>query len=314
MSGISNAWYIFKSLPYAIVGVVLLLIVVIGLIICQFFVPKYKDFAKTIIGRIIVSSSIFILTIFMTINLSKFYSFMRRIEANGELTAKERDILLKEEKLKNEQLKTEIENLKHTSLNVQSFENLSELCLLGTNMKSTIAHTKTVKDPEQGITKIKGEEFWVVSLYDFEGIKYGVDLTELKILQDGNDLYVYGIKPKYIGIENPKLPNDVLCEIRSYELKDGEKVNVKVLNERNAEANKLADKYHTEDTERIKKAIDDYEWIRESCWEIGKVFVEDYLKLLNKNIKCMRPEDENESAIPLQDYLTLQIESKLDAN
>ena len=308
----SNAWYIFKSLPYAIVGGILLVLALV--VMFGQFEPHVNKFAKTGFGRIIVSLLVFGLTIIMTNNLSRFGSFMKKINYKNEYDKKELDALLKEEKIKNEQLKTEIENLKHTSLNVQSFENLSELCLLGTNMKSTIAHTKTVKDPEQGITKIKGEEFWVVSLYDFEGIKYGVDLTELKIVQDGNDLYVYGIKPKYIGIENPKLPNDVLCEIRSYELKDGEKVNVKVLNDKNIEANKLADKYHTEDTERIKKAIDDYEWIRESCWEIGKVFVEDYLKLLNKNIKCMRPEEENESAIPLQDYLNLQIESKLNVN
>ncbi len=311
---ISNAWYIFKSLPYAIVGFILLIIIVLGLIICQFFIPRYKDFAATKFGRVVISTSVFILTIFMTNNLNKFYSFMKKINEKGEITAKELDILLKEEKIKNEQLRTEIENLKHTSLNVQSFESLKEVALLGTNMKSTISHSKTLKDPGKGISKIKGEDFWLISLYDFEGIKYGVDLTKLKAYQDGNDLYIYGITPEYIGIENPKFPKDTLCEIRSYELNGEEKVNIKVLDERKMEAKKLADKYHEEDIERIKKAIDDYEWIKESCWEIGTVFVQDYLKLLNKNIKCMKPDEDNEDAIPLQEYLNLQIEKALENN
>lgn len=306
----TNGWYIFKSLPYAIVGVVFFVLVIV-VMVGQFF-PKVNGFAETYFGRIIVSILVCGLTVVMTLNLSKFSAFMKKVNAKEELTKKELDTMLKAERIKNEQLKTEVENLKHTALNVQSFKDISELCLVETDMKSTIAHTKSVKDPEQGILKMTGEEYWLVSQYDFEGIKFGVDLNQIKVLPEGNDLYVYGLKGKYIGVENQQEPNDVLCEIRSYELKDGKKINIKVLDEKYQTAKEIAGQYHKEDKERITKAVDNYEWIMNSCYKMGQVFVNNSLKLLNKNIIYKAPEEENENAIPLQEYIDLQIQKKLE--
>ncbi|MBR5033231.1 MAG: hypothetical protein IKX70_06150 [Treponema sp.] len=308
----SNIWYIFRSLPYAIVGIILLVLVLI--VMFGQFAPKVNHIAETIIGRILISVLIFILTIVMTINLNKLSVFVSKINTKNELDRKELDILLKEEKLKNEQLKTEVENLKHTALNVQSFKDISELCLVETDMKSTIAHTKSVKDPEKGLVKMTGEEFWLVSQYDFEGIKFGVDLNNIKVLENGNNLYIYGLKGKYIATETSNIPNDVLCEIRSYELKDGKKINIKVLDDKFQDAKKLAETYHKEDTERITKAVDNYEWIMNSCYKMGQVFVENYLRALNKTLIFASPDEENSKAISLQEYIDLQIENKLNSN
>ncbi len=306
----SNVWYIFKSLPYAVTGGVLLVLAIC--VMFGQFAPKVNEFAKTIIGRIIVSMLLFILTIFMTNNLSKFSAFKKKIIAKGELSQKELEILVKEEKLKNEQLKTEIENLKHTALNVQSFNDIKELCLVETDMKTTIAHTEPVKDVEQGFRKMSGEEFWVVTHYDFQGIKFGVDLNNINVLEEGNNLYIYGIKGQYIGAENEVPPNDVLCEIRSYDLKDGNKINQKILDDKKEAARTLATKYHEADRERIKLGVDNYDWIMDTCYQSGKVFVENYLRLLNKNLIFKAPDEENDKAIPIMDYINQQIESKLE--
>ena len=106
----SNWFYTFRSLPYAIVGVVFLVLVLV--VIGGQFIPKVNRFAKKWYGRIIVPILVCGLTVVMTLNLNKFSSFMKKINAKEELSKKELDILLKEEVLKNEQLKTEVENNK----------------------------------------------------------------------------------------------------------------------------------------------------------------------------------------------------------
>ncbi len=307
----NNFFYIVRSLPYAIMGIVLLLLTLF--VMFGQFIPKVDVFAKTILGRIVVALLVFILTICMTICLSKLSTFMKKVNGNNELDRKELDILLKEEKIKNEQLKAEVENLKHAALNVQSFKEISELNLVKTDMESTIVHTKSVKDPEKGAFKMTGEEYWLVSLYDYKGIKFGVDLNNISVLPEGNDLRIFGLKGKYMGVEDFNEPNDVLCEIRSYEFKDGEKINIKVLTDKKTLADEMAKEYHKEDTERFKKAVDNYDWIMDSCFETGKAFIETFLKPLNKNLKFENPDETNEKAIPLQDYLSHQIEEKLNS-
>lgn len=307
----SNWLYAFKSLPYAIMGIIFLISVLI--VIFGQFVPKVNGFTEKVFGRLIVSSLVFVLTIFMTINLSKFSTFMKKINTKEELNRKELDLLLKEEKLKNEQLKIEVENLKHAALNVQSFKDISELSLVRTDMKSTIAHHDTIKSPEKTLTKMIGEEFWLVTHYEYEGVKFGVDLEKIRVLEDGNSLYIYGLEGKYIGTETSKSPNNVLCEIRSYESKDDKKINIKVLQDKESEANRLAKKYNDEDGDRIKKGVDNYEFIMNMCYESGKAFIQTFLKPLNMNLEFMKPEDNNENAIPLQEYINQQIESKLNS-
>ena len=76
----NNFFYIVRSLPYAIMGIVLLLLTLF--VMFGQFIPKVDVFAKTILGRIVVALLVFILTICMTICLSKLSTFMKKVNGN----------------------------------------------------------------------------------------------------------------------------------------------------------------------------------------------------------------------------------------
>ena len=51
-----------------------------------------------------------------------------------------------------------------------------------------------------------------------------------------------------------------------------------------------------------------------SCYKMGQVFVENYLRALNKTLIFASPDEENSDAISLQEYIDLQIEDRLNSD
>jgi len=306
----SNLVYVFKSLPYGIFALVFLAGILLVLFGC--YIPKLNVILAFLKNRIATGVCVFILSIFFTLNISKLTGFMSKIAAKNELTRKELDIMLKEEKVKNEALKTEVENLKHAAMNVQSFSEISELNLVKTDIKTTTTHYESLESPNPRTGKA-GKEYWLVTNYDFQGVKYGIDINAVSIAVVDNELHVYGLDAKYTGTEYKSNPKDVLSEIRSYTRKEsGVHINTKVIDNQEAEKDRLEDKYHADDEDRIINSIDQFEWIRNNCVNMGQVIIKNYLSPLHMNIVFEEPDKTNPQAEKIQDFLNHELEKKLN--
>jgi len=307
MTFLSKSWYVINSIPYVVFSILFFAIVVF--IFVSPFIPKVKIFLKK---HWITVPLTFVFTILFSFNFFKFVNYIQKSGVSSEAERRELKAQLQIEQAENSTLKDEIENLKHAALNIQNFMDICELNLLETDMKSTIAHTKNIDDITVNAsgTKSHGKQFWMVTNYNFEGVKYGIDLKNVKIYENDNTLHVSGIKAKYNGTKDIKEPNDVLLEIRSYDAKDGFQYNEKVLYDKYSKVklDELAKAYHKLDRDRFQNTTDEFDWVNKIVEKSAQSFFRTYLNSVNKNI--VFDENESENSVPINEFLNTKIKEK----
>ena len=300
---LSSAWYNFQSIPYLAFAIIF-----ICAILFVYIAPKFIAQIKWLHNIWIAIPVVFILSIGFSSNLIKFIDYTRKAGISSEAERKELKTMLNLTNTDNKILRIEIENLRHAALNVQTLSNIKEVNLLETDMTSTIAHTENFDDePNKLNTGSHGKQFWLVSQYNLKGIKYGIDLEKIKVALENDKIVIYGIEPKYNGIEHKDEPINVLCEVRRYDSENGILKNEKVLYDAVslAKRDELVQKYHEIDMERIEKTTDQFEWINSLVEKYAHEFIESFLYPLGKEIVYIKTTEDEiipETALSLESF------------
>ena len=239
------------------------------------------------------------------------------------------DINAKEKKPASEQLEREIANLnkeleayKHAQLNLQSFSEIAELALFETQLDMTEYKNKTFEDKQdegyifgwgKNENKSYGKEYLGVYTYKLNP-KFGIDLKEVKVKEDGDKIIVGVIKNKYIG--TPQFQQETkLSEIRAFEKEKIEKdkyiANYKVLSDKKSleHSHQLADQYRNEFQNRLSKGIET-KFIDNAVINLSKNFITLILNPKFDKNHIEFTDTELEDGVPIMEYLSNKIKEK----
>ncbi len=302
---LSSFWYHIQSIPY-IFWALIIFCLIVAVFLVPYFVLKAKGHERIaeIIQKWLVAPLVFILAIGFSSNLFKFIDYQNKAGVANEADKKELQKLLNLANTENTSLRTEIENLRHASLNVQNFSKITKLSLIETDMVSTIYHTEIFDDEPNVIGKgSHGKQFCLVSHYNIKGLNYGIDLDKINVSIIDDKLHIYGLQPQYIGPEvKTYASNDVLCEIRKYTSENGQMKIDKVLYDPESilKMEELSKKYHIDDTARINNTTEEFEWINNLVENEAKDFISTYFKPLEKEIIFEDAIESPGNSIPLK--------------
>lgn len=302
---LSSFWYHVQSLPYIFWALIIFCAAVFVFLGPYFLLKAHKqEKIAEICQKWIVAPVIFILAIGFSSMLFKFIDYQNKAGVANAADKKELQKLLNLANTENTSLRTEIENLRHASLNVQNFSKITKLSLIETDMVSTIYHTEIFDDEPNVIGKgSHGKQFCLVSHYNIKGLNYGIDLDKIYVSLIDNKLYIFGLQPQYIGPEvKTYASNDVLCEIRKYTSENGQIKIDKVLYDPESilKMEELSKKYHIDDTERINNTTEEFEWINDLVEKEAKDFISTYFKPLEKEIIFEDTVESPDNSIPLK--------------
>ena len=243
----------------------------------------------------------------------------QRAEAS-RLKAENKAKMLEREKLENEitiskqtieiqALNDNIKLLENTQLSMQSFQKILQVALLETNIKQTMVRKESLNPLEKGWglrADFYNDEILVILTHDINA-KFGVDLTKIKVeKQDGNNVVISGIHPKYIGADRNK-PDEILKEIRRVRYKMGEVASVSV--ENNAQSINLADRhaktYEAEFQTKLSEGLE-LGFMNDAVVQLAQNFITVMLAPLYRNIRFT--DAERPGALPLMQHIQKELE------
>jgi len=243
----------------------------------------------------------------------------QRAEA-ARLKAENKVKMLEREKLENEitiskqtieiqSLNDNIKLLENTQLSMQSFQKILQVALLETNIKQTMVKKESLNPFEKGWglrADFYNDEVLVILTHDINA-KFGVDLAQIKVdKQDGNNVIVSGIRPKYIGADRNKT-DPILKEVRRVRYKLGEVASVTV--ENSAQNLNLADRkartYESEFQTKLSEGLE-LGFMNDAVVQLAQNFITVMLAPLYRNIRFT--DDERPGALPLMQHIQKELE------
>jgi len=235
-----------------------------------------------------------------------------RAEARARTLESQRldyEILLARQSIEFETLNRRNMLLERAKLQMQGFQQITELALTQANIKYTLVRKEPTTEISDSFWKIRAEhyhdEVLVVSNYDINA-KFGIDLNEVKVTKiNNNSVVVSGIRPKFIGTDKWERDN-LVKEIRRVDYKYGEWFRTRVLDARQNVI--LAD---------IKEQQFDLEFNRKVSEGMELTFMDNVIVQLAKNfIKIVLvpifddiefDDIERSGALSLMDFLTQEL-------
>lgn len=247
------------------------------------------------------------------------------LEKDIALKEKTNKVLEKEKELykKNIEIETLEESLrilKNTQLNMKSFQEICKVALLETDLKQTIVNKKRLSDVETG--KIffweNGHKYYeeglAIDTYKFKAL-FGFDFKDIKIdtPEYSNTVYISGIKPKQIGIDE-YTHNSELAEIRKIDVsKSGGEV-AQILNDkdRKDKAVKFSQECEKEYHNRLNEGVQT-NFMNTAVEKLAQKFIELILTPMGKKVVFIK--GSSSTAIPLETYLEIglkETQNKID--
>ena len=286
------------------------IMVILGLICCMivFAIVKLKKTSATL--AIVISSLVCALLMVPATSLFNHLLDLKAIEKKPSTAELESTI---------DNLNKELEAYKHAQLNLQSFNEIAELALFEAHFKTTEYRQKTIDEQQdngyifgwgKNVNKSFGREYMGVYTYDLNP-KFGIDLKEIKVKEDGNNILVGTIKNKYIG--TPQFQQSTkLSEIRKFEkerIESGKYMSeYKVLTDKKSLelAHQLADQYRNEFQERLSKGLET-DFIDDAVIRLSSNFITLILNPMFDKNHIMFTGKELEDGLPILDYLNSKI-------
>ena len=276
-----------------------------SLMICVILFCTLKLRKLSVTASIVASS---ILCSFLTVPLiTSINAFVAsRIEANARISTSS---LAAEQKKKDAEIKAlreEIELLKSAELSMQSMSRICEMALLETSLKQIDVQKEplTTKKGAGILADTIVEESLVIQAHDINA-KFGVDLRQVKVIEEENTLYISGIKAKYIGSDK-NITNHILSEIRKVELK-GSSSTTTIFN---SSADKELARQKEIDAEnnfqkRLAKGLE-LKFMDDAVVKLAENFITAILSPLKKSIVFTS----NDTGKPILEFLSNEINEK----
>ncbi len=299
-----NFWSKFiayiSSLSASLFIMVCLALIVCTIVFCALKLKKISATAAILVSSIVCS----FFTVPLITSINAFVD--AKIQASTSLS---KNSLIAEQKKKEaeiQSLKEEIELLKSAQLSMQSMKGICEVALLETALRQ-IDVQKSPLNARKGAGILADtiiEESLVIQAHDINA-KFGVDLQEVKVKEDGDTLFISGIKSKYIGSDK-NITTHILSEIRKVETK-GSATTTTIFNssadKELARKKEIAAEKNFQ--ERLSKGFE-LSFLDEAVVKLAENFITAILTPLDKKITFVA-EDKGE---PILDFLANEIKDK----